>query len=43
MMLEPERIRTEFLEIDEYNRIPEIIDDYLEEIDLIGPNPFKGM
>jgi quinone-modifying oxidoreductase, subunit QmoB len=43
MMLEPERIRTEFLEIDEYTRIPEIIADYLEEIDLIGPNPFKDM
>ncbi len=43
MMLETERIRTEFLEIDEYNRIPEIIEDYMNEIELIGPNPFKGM
>ncbi|MBA7614611.1 hypothetical protein ES703_21879 [subsurface metagenome] len=43
MMLEKERIRTEFLEIDEYHRIPDIINDYLEEIELIGPNPFKGM
>ena len=43
MMLEPERIRTEFLEIDEYRKIPEIINDYLEEIELIGPNPFKDM
>ncbi|MBN1950735.1 MAG: FAD-dependent oxidoreductase [Bacteroidales bacterium] len=43
MMLEPERIRTEFVEITEYNRIPEIISEYLEEIELIGPNPFKGM
>lgn len=41
MMLEPERIRTEFVEINEYDRIPEIINNYLEEIELIGPNPFK--
>jgi len=43
MMLEPERIRTEFLEITEYERIPDIINDYLHTIDTIGPNPFKGM
>ena len=43
MMLEPERIRTEFVEINEYDRIPEIIDKYMEEIDLIGPNPFKEL
>ena len=43
MMLEPERIRTEFVEIDEFDRIPEIINSYVEEIELIGPNPFKDM
>ena len=43
MMLEPERIRTEFVEITDYRRIPEIISEYMEEIELIGPNPFKGM
>lgn len=43
MMLEPERIKTVFLEIDEYHRIPEIIDDYLETIEDIGPNPFKDI
>jgi quinone-modifying oxidoreductase subunit QmoB len=43
MMLEPERIRTEFVEITDYQRIPEIINEYMEEIELIGPNPFKGM
>ncbi len=43
MMLEPERIHTEFLEIDEYKRIPKIIEDYLEVIEAIGPNPFKDM
>lgn len=43
MMLEPERVRTEFLEITEYERIPDIISDYLQAIETIGPNPFKGM
>jgi quinone-modifying oxidoreductase subunit QmoB len=43
MMLEPERIRTEFVEITDYYRIPEIISEYMEEIELIGPNPFKDM
>lgn len=43
MMLEPERIRTEFVEITDYDKIPQIINDYVEEIELIGPNPFKDM
>ncbi|MCK4361438.1 MAG: hydrogenase iron-sulfur subunit, partial [Bacteroidales bacterium] len=43
MMLEPERIKTEFLEINEYHRIPEIINDYIEVIEDIGPNPFKDI
>jgi len=43
MMLEPERIKTVFLEINEYDKIPQIIDHYLEEINLLGMNPFKGM
>jgi len=43
MMLEPERIKTEFLEINDYNKIPEIINDYVETIEDIGPNPFKEM
>jgi quinone-modifying oxidoreductase subunit QmoB len=41
MMLEPERIKTEFLEINEYHRIPEIINDYIEIIEDIGPNHFN--
>jgi quinone-modifying oxidoreductase subunit QmoB len=43
MMLEPERIKTAFVEITNYDKIPEIINDYIEEIELIGPNPFKDM
>lgn len=43
MMLEPERISTEFVEITEYKKIIAHIDDYMEEVDLMGPNPFKDM
>ena len=43
MMLEPERIKTEFVEITDWNKIPEIINSYVEVIEEIGPNPFKDM
>ncbi len=43
MMLEPERILTKFVEITDYHKIPEIINNYAETIEEIGPNPFKDM
>jgi quinone-modifying oxidoreductase, subunit QmoB len=43
MMLEPERIRTRFVEITDHHGIMEIINEYVEEIELIGPSPFKSM
>jgi quinone-modifying oxidoreductase subunit QmoB len=43
MMLEPERIATEFVEITDFDKIPEIINNYVEVIEEIGPNPFKDM
>jgi quinone-modifying oxidoreductase subunit QmoB len=43
MMLEAERIRTVFVEINEQHRITEIINEYVEELELIGPNPYKSM
>ena len=43
MMLEPERIKTIFLEITDYHKIPQIINDYVEQIELMGPNPFKSI
>ena len=43
MMLEPERIQTKFVEITEHHEIQKIINDYVEEMELIGPNPFKSM
>jgi coenzyme F420-reducing hydrogenase delta subunit len=43
MMLEPERIRTRFVEITDHHLITTIINEYIEELQIIGPNPFKGM
>lgn len=43
MMLEPERVKVETVEINEYEKIVQIINEYAEEIGLIGPNPFKGL
>jgi len=43
MMLEPERIRTCYVEINGFHEICRIINEYVEELQLLGPNPFKGM
>ncbi len=42
LALEEERVRLEELPINEFARLPEIIDEFAEEIDEIGLNPFKG-
>jgi quinone-modifying oxidoreductase subunit QmoB len=43
LMLEPERVRLEQLALNEYGKIPKLLDDFAEEIEEMGPNPFKGM
>ncbi len=43
LMLESERIRVEQVAITDVDRIPEIIDEFMETIEEVGPNPFKGM
>jgi quinone-modifying oxidoreductase subunit QmoB len=43
MMLEAERISTQYVEITDYQAIIGHIDNYVDEIELIGPNPFKDM
>jgi quinone-modifying oxidoreductase subunit QmoB len=42
LALETERVRIEELAIDEFDRLPEIINEFAEEIEEIGMNPFKG-
>jgi quinone-modifying oxidoreductase subunit QmoB len=43
MLIEPERIRTEFLEINDYYKIPALINSYVDAVKRMGPSPFKGL
>jgi quinone-modifying oxidoreductase subunit QmoB len=43
LVLEEERVEIHELSISDYDKIPKIFDDFLEVIDTVGPNPFKGM
>ncbi len=40
--VEPERVEQKEVAIDEYDKVPEIIDEFVDYILQIGPNPFKG-
>jgi quinone-modifying oxidoreductase subunit QmoB len=42
LALESSRIRIEQIEISDYDRIPTIMDEFLETIKEVGPNPYKG-
>ena len=41
-MLEPERVKMVELEITDYNKLPELVSEFVEEMKSIGPNPYKG-
>ncbi len=43
LALEPERIQVEEISITDWERIPKIIEDFMEMIDDVGPNPFKDL
>jgi quinone-modifying oxidoreductase, subunit QmoB len=42
LALEEERVAFVEVAIDEYDKLPKIINDFVEEVDAMGPNPFKG-
>ncbi len=42
LMLESERIKVESLAINEYQRVPEMIDGFMEALSHMEPNPYKG-
>lgn len=42
LMLESDRIRVEQLAIDDYAKIPGIIEEFTETLEGLGPNPYKG-
>ncbi len=43
LVLEEERVEIHELGIADYRKIPQIMDDFLEVIEGVGPNPYKGM
>lgn len=43
LQLEAERVKMVQIAIDEYEKIPGIIEEFVEKVKEIGPNPFKGM
>jgi quinone-modifying oxidoreductase subunit QmoB len=42
LALEPERVAQFEVAIDDYEKLPTMINDFVEMIEGIGPNPFKG-
>ncbi|MFH2064144.1 MAG: FAD-dependent oxidoreductase [Pseudomonadota bacterium] len=42
LALEEERVAQFQVAIDEYDKVPEIINKFVEEVEALGPNPFKG-
>ncbi len=42
LMLESERVRVEEVGISDLDRIPQIIEEFMEKLDELGPNPMKG-
>jgi quinone-modifying oxidoreductase subunit QmoB len=42
LALEKERVKQVQIAIDEYEKIPGIISEFMEVIEQVGPNPFKG-
>lgn len=42
LMIEKERVKLVQLAISEYDKVPEIVNQFVQEIRAIGPNPYKG-
>ena len=43
LMLEADRVKLEQVAISDYDRIPKIIDDFVERLGEFEPNPYKDM
>ncbi len=42
LALEEERVAFEEIAIDEYDKLPQIINKFVDDVEALGPNPFKG-
>jgi len=43
LVLEPERVELHMLSLDEFDKLPEIMNKFAKTIEEIGPNPYKEM
>jgi quinone-modifying oxidoreductase subunit QmoB len=43
IQLEADRVKLYQLAINEYEKIPKLIEEFMEDLEEFGPNPFKGM
>lgn len=43
LVLEEQRVEIHELALSDYEKIPKIFDDFLEVMNTVGPNPYKGM
>ncbi len=43
LQLEADRVKMVEVAIDDYEKVPQMIGEFVEKIKEIGPNPFKGM
>ncbi|MCL5108562.1 MAG: FAD-dependent oxidoreductase [Chloroflexi bacterium] len=42
LRVEPERVRLEQVTMDDWDRLPRLLDDFAAELADLGPNPYKG-
>jgi quinone-modifying oxidoreductase subunit QmoB len=42
LVLESDRVRLEQISITDYNRLPELLDEFSSVLEGLGPNPYKG-
>jgi len=42
LVLEEERVQIHELSLNEWAKIPQVFDDFMDDIDTVGPNPYKG-
>lgn len=42
LALEEERVAYKQIAIDEYDKLPQVINEFVAEVEELGPNPFKG-
>ena len=43
LALENERVQLHQVQISDYDKIPTMIEEFMEVIEEVGPNPFKDM